>query len=64
MEPLLRDAKFPATRVGRQRITHVVFGPNAPAAAPAAPARKAKAAKAAKPAAPAAAKPPASKPAQ
>ena len=29
MEPLLRGTKFPATRLGRQRITHTVFAPNA-----------------------------------
>jgi outer membrane protein assembly factor BamB len=55
MEPLVRETKFPATRVGRQRITHLVFGPNAPAPEPAAPAKKVKAAK------PTAAKPPPAK---
>lgn len=29
MEPLVRETKFPATRLGRQRITHLVHGPNA-----------------------------------
>jgi hypothetical protein len=32
IEPLVREAKFPATRLGRQRVMHVVFGPNATAA--------------------------------
>ena len=36
MEPLVRETKFPATRLGRQRITHLVLGANAPAPAPAA----------------------------
>jgi hypothetical protein len=31
IEPLVREAKFPATRLGRQRVMHVVFGPNATA---------------------------------
>jgi hypothetical protein len=34
MEPLVREAKFPATRAGRQRITHVVHGANAVKQAP------------------------------
>jgi hypothetical protein len=34
MEPLVREAKFPATRAGRQRITHVVHGANATKEAP------------------------------
>jgi hypothetical protein len=29
MEPLVRETRFPATRLGRQRITHLVRGPNA-----------------------------------
>src|SRR5262249_48890752 len=29
IEPVLRDARFPATRAGRQRITHIVHGANA-----------------------------------
>jgi hypothetical protein len=32
IEPLVHDAQFPATRSGRQRVTHKVFGPNAVAA--------------------------------
>jgi hypothetical protein len=31
IEPLVREAKFPATRLGRQRVMHVVFGANATA---------------------------------
>jgi hypothetical protein len=40
MEPLVREAKFPATRAGRQRITHVVHGPNAIKEAPKPAAKK------------------------
>ncbi len=29
VEPVVRNAKFPATRLGRQRITHVFHGPSA-----------------------------------
>jgi hypothetical protein len=29
VEPVLREARFPATRLGRQRITHVFYGENA-----------------------------------
>jgi hypothetical protein len=29
VEPLLRETHFPSTRLGRQRITHVFYGPNA-----------------------------------
>jgi hypothetical protein len=48
MEPFVRETKFPATRVGRQRITHQVFGMNAVADAarkPPSPAPTAKPAK-------------------
>jgi hypothetical protein len=62
VEPLVREAKFPATRLGRQRVMHVVFGPNATAQdvkrnKPAAAAKPAKA-KAPTPAKPAAVKTP------
>jgi hypothetical protein len=29
VEPLLRDTRFPSTRLGRQRLTHVFYGVNA-----------------------------------
>jgi hypothetical protein len=29
IEAGLQDARLPPTRVGRQRVTHTVFGPNA-----------------------------------
>jgi hypothetical protein len=28
VEPLMRDARFPSTRLGRQRVTHVFYGAN------------------------------------
>jgi hypothetical protein len=46
VEPVLREARFAATRLGRQRITHVFYGENAkPVATPPAKARSAKRAK-------------------
>ena len=73
MEPLVRKAHFPETRLGRQHLSHTVYAPSekasAPAAAPA-PAAKSPATKPASPATKpaqakpaAAAKPPAAKPA-
>ena len=29
VEPILREARFPSTRLGRQRVTHVFYGENA-----------------------------------
>jgi hypothetical protein len=29
VEPMVRNAKFPATRLGRQRLTHILHGPSA-----------------------------------
>ncbi|HEX7478113.1 MAG TPA: hypothetical protein VF331_09925 [Polyangiales bacterium] len=29
VEPIVRNAKFPATRLGRQRLTHILHGPSA-----------------------------------
>jgi hypothetical protein len=34
IEPLVHQAQFPATRSGRQRVTHTLYGPNAVAAPP------------------------------
>jgi hypothetical protein len=40
VEPVLREARFPATRLGRQRITHIFMQPNAAAKAAASAAAK------------------------
>jgi hypothetical protein len=62
VEPIARRAQFPATRLGRQRVTQLIYGPNASkgvrgAAAGVTPPKEKKAAAAAKAPAAAAAKP-------
>jgi hypothetical protein len=45
IEAALQGARFPATRLGRQRVTHVVYGPNAEQSATPDAAKNAKAGK-------------------
>jgi hypothetical protein len=47
VEPVLREAHFPSTRLGRQRVTHVFYGENA--ASPAQTPKASRAGKSAKP---------------
>jgi hypothetical protein len=66
MEPLVRTARFPETRLGRQHLSHTVYQPADKVSAPVAPAARVTPEK--KPARPAASKPgqaksPAAKPA-